>query len=163
MELTLESDFIIQPLGIEVHLHVLNNSRFYSYFKVAIDIIVILIFQSTRMQQYLLTLLICMKHDCLRAIDGTRVRVRVLISETPKINCIANSSTTIVDQLTQANYVLKSINENNLKGLTKFKKNRLKWHGLSSLQKIALKARHLVTLEQYDQTFLEHPFHTINV
>ncbi|XP_052726714.1 protein ALP1-like [Vigna angularis] len=53
--LTLESEFLIQPSGNEVHPHVLNNNRFYPYFK-----------------------------DCLGAIDGTHVRVRVPTSEAPR-------------------------------------------------------------------------------
>ncbi|XP_047151803.1 putative nuclease HARBI1 [Vigna umbellata] len=44
--LSLESEFLTQPSGDEVHPYVLNNNRFYPYFK-----------------------------DCLGAIDGTHVRV----------------------------------------------------------------------------------------
>ncbi|XP_052734061.1 protein ALP1-like [Vigna angularis] len=46
--LSMESEFLIQPSGNEVHPYVLNNNRFNSYFK-----------------------------DCLGAIDGTHVRVKV--------------------------------------------------------------------------------------
>ncbi|WVY98980.1 hypothetical protein V8G54_031131 [Vigna mungo] len=46
--ITLESEFLIQSSGNEVHPYVLNNNRFYSYFK-----------------------------DCLGAIGGTHVRVKV--------------------------------------------------------------------------------------
>ncbi|XP_014512355.1 protein ALP1-like [Vigna radiata var. radiata] len=46
--ITLESEFLIQPSGNEVHPYVLNNNRFYPYFK-----------------------------DCLGAIGGTHVRVKV--------------------------------------------------------------------------------------
>ncbi|XP_022633862.1 uncharacterized protein LOC111241213 [Vigna radiata var. radiata] len=35
--LTLESEFLIQPSGNEIHPYVLNNNRFYSYFKVLIS------------------------------------------------------------------------------------------------------------------------------
>ncbi|XP_047178584.1 uncharacterized protein LOC124845524 [Vigna umbellata] len=53
--LTLESKFLIQPSGNEVHPHVFNNNRFYPYFK-----------------------------DCLGAIDGTHVRVNVPRCEAPR-------------------------------------------------------------------------------
>ncbi|XP_052723797.1 protein ALP1-like [Vigna angularis] len=46
--LSLESEFLIQPSGNEVHPYVFSNNRFYPYFK-----------------------------DCLGAIDGTHVRVNV--------------------------------------------------------------------------------------
>ncbi|XP_052736625.1 protein ALP1-like [Vigna angularis] len=53
--ITLESEFLTQPSGDEVHPYVLNNSRFYPYFK-----------------------------DCLGAIDGTHVRVRVPREDAPR-------------------------------------------------------------------------------
>ncbi|XP_017416565.1 uncharacterized protein LOC108327362 [Vigna angularis] len=53
--LTLESEFLIQPSGNEVHPYVLNNNRFYPYFK-----------------------------DCLGAIDGTHVHVKVPRLQAPR-------------------------------------------------------------------------------
>ncbi|XP_017441285.2 protein ANTAGONIST OF LIKE HETEROCHROMATIN PROTEIN 1-like [Vigna angularis] len=53
--LSLESEFLTQPSGDEVHPYVLNNNRFYPYFK-----------------------------DCLGAIDGTHVRVRVPRTDAPR-------------------------------------------------------------------------------
>ncbi|XP_047147356.1 putative nuclease HARBI1 [Vigna umbellata] len=53
--LSLESEFLTQPSRDEVHPYVLNNNRFYPYFK-----------------------------DCLGAIDGTHVRVRVPRTDAPR-------------------------------------------------------------------------------
>ncbi|KAG2400089.1 uncharacterized protein HKW66_Vig0100570 [Vigna angularis] len=53
--ITLESEFLTQPSGDEVHPYVLNNTRFYPYFK-----------------------------DCLGVIDGTHVRVRVAREDAPR-------------------------------------------------------------------------------
>ncbi|XP_047178658.1 putative nuclease HARBI1 [Vigna umbellata] len=53
--LTLELEFLTQPSGDDVHPYVLNNNRFYPYFK-----------------------------DCLGAIDRTHVRVRVARTDAPR-------------------------------------------------------------------------------
>ncbi|XP_014503249.1 protein ALP1-like [Vigna radiata var. radiata] len=53
--ITLESEFLTQPSGDEVHPYVLNNSRFYPYFK-----------------------------DCLGVIDVTHIRVRVPREDAPR-------------------------------------------------------------------------------
>nr|KYP66964.1 Putative nuclease HARBI1 [Cajanus cajan] len=51
----LEGEMLVQPSGRNVHPYILNNSRFYPYFK-----------------------------DCLGAIDGTHVRVKVGRSDAPR-------------------------------------------------------------------------------
>ncbi|XP_022631726.1 putative nuclease HARBI1 [Vigna radiata var. radiata] len=53
--ISLESEFLIQPSGNEVQPYIYNNNRFYPYFK-----------------------------DCLGAIDGTHVRVKVGRSDAPR-------------------------------------------------------------------------------
>ncbi|KAL2319923.1 hypothetical protein Fmac_028892 [Flemingia macrophylla] len=51
----LEGEFLVQPSGIDVQPYIQNNSRFYPYFK-----------------------------DCLGAIDGTHVQVKVPTSDAPR-------------------------------------------------------------------------------